>query len=150
MPICLWLNFSKLFKSITRMTQMSLFTHLDSFLPISPLPQLQSRTTCSGCMVNLQLHAEHPHTSPFTASPCDQLLGDPQVLPRVLSPELQETQSTLPLAPLTVHASMGTPYTTMAYIKYLHIVQNILFSCFLLTQNTILLFILQKERTVRK
>ena len=88
MPICLWLNYSKLFKSITRMIQMSLFTHLDSFLPISPQPQLQSRTTCSGCMVNLQLHAEHPHTS-FTASPCDQLLGDPQVLPRVLSPKLQ-------------------------------------------------------------
>ena len=71
------------------MTQMSLFTHLDSFLPISPLPQLQSRTTCSGCMVNLHLHAEPPHTSPFTASPCSQLLGDIQVLPQVLFPELQ-------------------------------------------------------------
>ena len=71
------------------MTQMSLFTHLDSFLPISPLPQPQSRTTCSGCMVNLHLHVEHPHTSPFTASPCGQLLGDPQVLPQVLSSEPQ-------------------------------------------------------------
>ena len=71
------------------MIQMSLFTHLDSFLPISPQPQLQSRTTCSGCMVNLHLHVEHPHTSPFTASPCGQLLGNPQVLPQVLSSELQ-------------------------------------------------------------
>lgn len=32
------------------------------------VPQLQSRTTCSGCMVNLHLHAEHPHTSPFRQS----------------------------------------------------------------------------------
>ena len=38
----------------------------------------------------------------------------------------KETQSTLRLAPPTVHASMGTPYTTIAYIKGLHIVQNIL------------------------
>ena len=38
----------------------------------------------------------------------------------------KETQSTLLLASPTVHASMGTPYTTMAYIEYLHIVQNIL------------------------
>ena len=42
MPIRLWLNYSKLFKSITRMTQMSLFTHLDSFLPISPPATVQN------------------------------------------------------------------------------------------------------------
>lgn len=42
MPICLWLNYSKLFKSITRMTQMSLFTHLDSFLPINTPATVQN------------------------------------------------------------------------------------------------------------
>ena len=36
----------------------------------------------------------------------------------------KETQSTLPLAPPTVYVSMGTAYTTIAYIEYLHIVQN--------------------------
>lgn len=42
MPIRLWLSYSKLFKSITRMTQMPLFTHLDSFQPISPPATVQN------------------------------------------------------------------------------------------------------------
>ena len=75
-------------------------------------------------MVNLHLHAEHLHTS-FTASPCGQLLGDPQVLPQVLSTELQGDSVNSPSCSSPVHASMGTPYTTIAYIEYLHIVQNI-------------------------
>ena len=105
-------------------------------------PVLDAWSTCNSM--------QSIHTLLLQPVPAINSLGTLRSCPEYYLLSYKETQSTLPLAPLTVHASLGTPYTTMAYIKYLHIVQNILFSCFLLTQNAILLFILQKEQTVRK
>ena len=122
MPICSWHKYSKLFKSITRMTQMSLFTHLDSFLPIStPATVLnhlfwmhgQSASPCGA------------FTHFFQPVPAVNSSGTLRSCPKYYLLSYKETQSTLPLAPPTVHASMGTPYTIIAYIEYLHIVQNI-------------------------
>ena len=64
------------------------------------------------------------HTLLLQTVPVVNSLGTLRSRPEYYLLSYKETQSALPLVPHTVHASMGIPYTTMAYIEYLHIVQN--------------------------
>ena len=139
MPIRLWVNYSKLFKSISRITQMSLFTHLNSFLPISPPATVQNHLfwmhgqPASPCRAST-------HFS-FQTVPVVNSLGTLRSRPEYYLLSYKETQSTLPL--------WGS-HIQQWHISNIYILCKIvyLFSCFLLAQNTILLLILQKEQIV--
>ena len=118
MPIHLWLNYSKLFKSITRMTQMSLFTHLDSFLPISPPATVQNQLfwmhgqPASPCRASA--HFFHRQSTPQ---------GPSGPAPSIISWATRRL-SQLSLLLLLLCMPPWHTYTTIAYIEYLHIVQN--------------------------
>ena len=146
MPIHLWLNYSKLFKSITRMTQMSLFTHLDSFLPISPPATVQNHLfwmhgqPASPCRASAHFSFHRQPTPQGPSGPA----------PSIISWATRRLSQLSLLLPLLCMPPWG-PHIQQLHISNIYTLCKIvyLFSCFLLTQNTILFLILQKEQTVR-
>ena len=148
MPIRLWVNYSKLFKSISRITQMSLFTHLNSFLPISPSATVQNHLfwvhgqPASPCRASTHFF----YRQSLWSTPWGPSGPDPSTISwatRRLS-QLSLLFPTLCMPPWGSHIQQW-------HISNIYILCKIvyLFSCFLLTQNTILFLILQKEQTVR-
>ena len=149
MPICLWLNYSKLFKSITRMTQMSFFTHLDYFLPIIPPAIVENHLfwmhgqPASPCRTST-------HFSFYSQSLQSTPWGHSGPASSTISWATRRLSQLCFLLPLLCMPPWG-PHIQQWHISSIYILCKIFYflSCFLLTQNTILLFILQKEQTVR-
>ena len=149
MPICLWVNYSKLFKSISRITQMSLFTHLDSFLPISPPATVQNHLfwmhgqPASPCRAST-------HFSFYRQSLWSTPWGPSGPDPSTISWATRRLTQLSLLLPYCACLDWGSQIQQW-HMSNMYILCKIvyLFSCFLLTPNTILFLILQKGQTLR-
>ena len=149
MPIRLWLSYSKLFKSITRMTQMPLFTHLDSFQPISPPATVQNHlfwmhgqpASPCGASTHFSFYSQSLRSTPR---------GPSGSAPSTIFWATRRLSQLSLLLPLLCIPPWG-PHIQQLLTSKVYILCKIfyLFSCFILTQNTILFFILQKEQTLR-